>query len=133
MPRTVRTARILLYIVGGLNALSGLLVLTAAAAVSTGTVTDPELAHRSAPVLYLLACLTLALGSVATVLAARFRSGRNGVRTGAIAIGALLAVHGLINLLAGQIVSGPVVALGAFVILNCRAQDAIAYFRRPTF
>ncbi|MEU2432950.1 hypothetical protein ABZ611_26260 [Streptomyces sp. NPDC007861] len=131
MPRGVKIARVLLHVIGVLNALSGLLVLSAAVAASAGTVTGVGLNRDDAPSLYLIGVFTLALGTAAIVLAACFRTGRNRVRIGAITIGVLLAVNGLASLTAGQVVSGPVIVLGALVILNCRKPEAVTYFNRP--
>ncbi|MFE0106686.1 hypothetical protein [Streptomyces sp. NPDC059009] len=132
MPGTVKTARVLLFTIGGLNAITGLFLLVAGAAAPAHTHGDEDGSALSPWILLAIGALSVALAAAAVVLAARFRSGGDGVRAGAIAIGALVAANALINLVSGSGgMAGPGIALGSIVVANCLRRDAAAYFNRP--
>ncbi|MER5887497.1 hypothetical protein ABT160_27090 [Streptomyces sp. NPDC001941] len=131
MPGPVKTSRVLLYVIGGLNVLGGVLLLLAGAAQS-GELLEADGEGLSAAGLYLGGLLSLALAGVAIVLAARFRSGRQGVRIGAAVVGGLVAANGLLSAVTGSgglSVAG--IALGGITLVNCLKGEAAGYFGRP--
>ncbi|MFJ3905406.1 hypothetical protein [Streptomyces sp. NPDC090025] len=131
MPGSVKTARVLLFIIGGFQTLAAMMLLFAGLAAQSGSVDTADLEGTAALELILIGAVTLVQAAVAVGLAARFRSGRGGVRIGAIVIGGLIAANGLINLFTGGGLSVPGIALGGLIGVNCRRRNAIAYFNRP--
>ncbi|MEU8760165.1 hypothetical protein [Streptomyces sp. NPDC048659] len=131
MPGILKAARVLLFIIAGLQILAALALFFAGLAVQSGSVDAADIEDLSAPVLFLIATSGLVLAAAAIVIAARFRSGRGGVRAGAIAIGTLVAVNGLVNLFTGGGFAGPSIALGCVVLVNCLRKPANDYFNRP--
>ncbi|MBC9719696.1 hypothetical protein H9Y04_45295 [Streptomyces sp. TRM66268-LWL] len=132
MPGSVKIARIVLYVVGAFNLLSGALVMISAQAVASGDTLDaPGLEDYTAGALYTLGLLALLLATTALTLASRMPRGRRGLRIGAITLGALVTVIGIINVLTGQVTALADATLGALLIANCCKQDAKAYFERP--
>ncbi|MFF7729651.1 hypothetical protein [Streptomyces sp. NPDC008001] len=125
MPSRVKTARTMLFVLGGLQTLGGVL-LTALAAV--GAPDGQELTRGQA---YATGVVGLVLGVASFVVASRFRSGGNGVRIAAAVIGGLILANALISLAMGKLTGGPGLALGALVLVNCLAKESAAWFRRP--
>ncbi|WP_424889682.1 hypothetical protein [Streptomyces sp. XH2] len=125
MPRTVKNARIGLYVLGGLNAVGGVLMLAVAGIRAAGT------AGTSPAQLYAIGTVALVLSVVAFVVAARFRSGGNGVRIAGAVVGGLVLLNALVSLATGQWTGGPGLAFGALVMVGCLKKEAADWFTRP--
>ncbi|GAA0352250.1 hypothetical protein [Streptomyces blastmyceticus] len=126
MPRAARTTRILLFVIGGLYALVGPVLITVAAAVD-----DLGKADVSRAALYATGTFTLAVGVVAVVVAALFRKGGNGVRVTAMVIGWIMIANAVIALTAGQAGFMAGFVSGILIVSNCLKKDTVAWFGRP--
>ncbi|MGK5544876.1 hypothetical protein ACSNOH_09095 [Streptomyces sp. URMC 127] len=125
MPRGVRTARIGLYVLGGLNVLGGVLMLGVAGSGAAGA------GGASAAQLVATGSVGLVLSVVAFVVAAKFRSGGNGVRITGAVVGGLVLLNALLALATGQLTGGPGLAMGALVLVGCLKKEAADWFTRP--
>ncbi|ARZ67831.1 hypothetical protein M1P56_27570 [Streptomyces sp. HU2014] len=125
MPGGVRTARVCLWVLGGLSTLGGLIFTAVAAFAERG---DSEFSRAG---LAGIAVLSLVLGVASLVLAAKFRTGGNGVRVGALVVSGVVLLNALVSLASGAVVGGPGIALGALVLVNCVKKDGVGWFKRP--
>ncbi|APU41788.1 MULTISPECIES: hypothetical protein [unclassified Streptomyces] len=156
MPGGVKAARVILFILGGLQVLGTLLALVGGALFaaafsdsgdSYGSSTDEAVALGGA-VIFVIVAVGLAFSLWAILTAAKLGKGRGGVRVSGIVYGSLLALFSglglLVNLAAmggsgtpvgGMILStllnGLMTGLGIWVIVGlAKAGD---YFRRPQY
>lgn len=130
---TVKAARVLLFVLGGLGTLGGLLVTAGGAMLGNAdvkkTIEDqgglPD--GVSAGLLVALGVFSLALSIASIVVGAKFASGASGVRVAAIVCGALNLIAGIFYLPLGSvwIVGGGLIA--AFAAMK----DGAAWFGRP--
>jgi len=131
MPGLLTTARVFLFIIGGVQILGGLAWLYIAAFVSD--VTDgatsgsaslesfDDAGHAAAGMLVFIALLTLGIAALSITLGVKFSRGGQGIRITAVVYGALGGVVGLIALFAGLDTAAPVVPSGT------------AWFARPRY
>lgn len=111
MPGLLTTARVFLFIIGGVQILGGLAWLYIAAFVSD--VTDgatsgsaslesfDDAGHAAAGMLVFIALLTLGIAALSITLGVKFSRGGQGIRITTVVYGALGSVVGLIALFAG--------------------------------
>ncbi|MEV7523214.1 hypothetical protein [Streptomyces sp. NPDC091371] len=132
MPRKVKTLRVLLFVMGGLNTLGGLLVFAAAAATSSGAL-EESAELGSAATLYAIGVIALALAAAAITLGALCRNGTNGARIAVLVIGGLVAANAVVSLFSGEGANGIGIALAAFLVINARSDEAKQWFNRPRF
>ncbi|MFJ8012541.1 hypothetical protein [Streptomyces sp. NPDC096339] len=132
MPKKVTTLRVLLFVMGGLNTLGGLLVFAAADATTSGALKESA-EFGSAPTLYAIGVIALALAAAAITLGALCRNGKNGVRIAVLVLGGLVAVNAVVSLLSGEGANGVGIALSAFLIINANSDEAKQWFNRPRF
>jgi hypothetical protein len=133
MPGTVKTARVLLFVVGGLNVLAALLLAVAGAALQSGEVSTADTEGLSGGLLFFMAVISAALAVAAIVIAAKFGKGGNGVRVGAIVVGSLIIASGAVNVATGNAPSIVGLAIGVLVVVFSAKQDAKMWFNRPRY
>ncbi|MFF4155493.1 hypothetical protein [Streptomyces sp. NPDC001678] len=129
MPRVVRTGRIMLFVLGGIQAVVGLLLVTAATlGVGEGTGSLlPDYPEGA----YVRGVLPLVLGSAALAVGARFRSGGRGVRIGAMAIAVLILLRGAIEVAVDQTLPLGSLIFGLPLLIYSTKKEAVAWFARP--
>ncbi|MFB6620421.1 hypothetical protein ACIGFK_31700 [Streptomyces sp. NPDC085524] len=138
MPGMVKTARVLLFVVGGLQIILGLVALLGGAALST---TDSGAAGDVVGgVVIALGLFILALGVLAVVLGAKYAKGGNGVRITSIVYAALTILGGIMNFAntsanGGQGAAGGVVslAIGGLILAAMVSAPGASWFKRPRF
>ncbi len=137
MPGLVKTARVLLFVVGGLQLIVGLVALLGGAALST---TESGAAGDVVGgVVIALGLFVLALGVLAIVLGAKFAKGGNGVRITTIVYAALSILGGLANFTntaseGGGPAAGVIsLAIGGLILAAMVTAPGAAWFKRPRF
>ncbi|WP_424212194.1 hypothetical protein ACN20G_08855 [Streptomyces sp. BI20] len=136
MPGGVKAARVLLFIQGAFQILGAIIVAFGAAAISV-VKDDPSLKAEDAEmlsslgagVLYVLAVISLAFAVFAIVAAAKFNSGRNGVRVATIVYAGISIVLGVFQLPLG-IVS---LVMSILILVFVAKADGKAWFNRPSY
>ncbi|MFE0703305.1 hypothetical protein [Streptomyces sp. NPDC058872] len=133
MPGNVKSARVMMWIMGGLNLLGGLAIIALSFALDSdlesagATSADAEaFADLGQGIMIFLGLISLVFAVVGMVLAARFKSGGNGVRIGSIVWASFAVLFSLFSLPAG-IVS---LALGVLIIVFVAKADGAAWFNR---
>ncbi|MFJ8658003.1 hypothetical protein [Streptomyces sp. NPDC093795] len=132
MPGGVKAARVFLWITGAFNLLGGLAVIGLSFAVdeleqSSTSNADAELfADMGQGLLIGLGIFSLIFAVAGMVLAAKFRSGGNGVRIGSIVYASFAVLFSIFSLPLG-IVS---LTLGVLVIVFVAKADGAAWFNR---
>ncbi|GAA3165767.1 MULTISPECIES: hypothetical protein [Streptomyces] len=134
MPGGLKAARVLLFVLAGLNLIGLCLAVTGLGAVSKAAkdaITDDN--HAAANVgkgLLIVLIVFIAIFTVlAVVLALQFASGGNGVRVGAAVFGAATLVVSFFVFPFGLIHS----VLGVMIIAFSSKEDAKAWFNRPRY
>ncbi|MEW1693956.1 hypothetical protein ACIQCR_26835 [Streptomyces sp. NPDC093249] len=133
MPGGVKAARVMLWIMGGLNLIGALVMVVMSFAVSSeleksgASSADAEaFASLGQGLLIAAGVFSLIVGVVGILLAVKFKSGGNGVRIGAIVYGSVGALFSIFSLPLG-IVS---LALAVLVIVFVAKGDGSAWFNR---
>ncbi|MBQ0986425.1 hypothetical protein KBZ10_18285 [Streptomyces sp. F63] len=132
MPGTVKTARVLLFVFGGLGLVGGLFMAGSGALLNNREVRDaieeqggmPE--GISAGLLLGLGALALVLSIAEIVVGAKFGRGGSGTRTAAIVVGALMVVSGIYFFPPGLLW----VLAGGLVVVFTAMKDGAAWFGR---
>ncbi|MEC4015978.1 hypothetical protein [Streptomyces sp. H27-D2] len=135
-PGTVTTARVLLFVLGGLMIIASLALFAVGAAAQNDDVQsafDDQGMAISGGLFIGLGVLVLAIGILEIIVAAKFGKGGNGVRVTAIVIGAILTVGYVVNLFMGNIVALLGLAASILIIVYCAKADAKAWFNRPRY
>ncbi|MFH9722726.1 hypothetical protein ACH4M4_07135 [Streptomyces sp. NPDC017254] len=133
MPGGVKAARVMLWILGAFNVLGGIAAIAISFAVdselekSGASSADAEaFADLGQGILIGAGIVSLLFAVFGMVLAAKFKSGGNGVRIGSIVWGAFAVLFSLFSLPLG-IVS---LALGVLIIVFVAKSDGSAWFNR---
>ncbi|MFE0249700.1 proline-rich domain-containing protein [Streptomyces sp. NPDC059010] len=138
MPGTVSAARVLLWVIAGLQLLGVALFAFSAASVTAAkndsTLQDDaafqQLADYSTGMLWAVTAFALAWGVWAIVLAVKFNSGRNGVRITALVFGILTAILGIYPFIVVGLVHTVLAILVAIFVGN---SNGSAWFNRPRY
>jgi hypothetical protein len=131
MPQAPKTARTLLFVLGGMEIVAALLVFVGAAALSA--LDDTNSSSLPIGVLWFAGVFALALGALCIAMGTKFKTGGPGTRTGAIVIGALVLVGGVINLFSGGVFALlPLVPAILVIVFSAKAETA-AWFNRPRY
>ena len=138
MPGTVSTARVLLWVIVGLQLLGVALFAFAGASVSAAKndetlkddATFQQLADYSTGMLWALAAFALAWAVFAIVLAVKFNSGGNGIRITILIFGILTAILGIYPFVVVGLIHTVLAILIAVFVGNANGS---AWFNRPRY
>ncbi|MEU6554021.1 hypothetical protein ABZ915_27645 [Streptomyces sp. NPDC046915] len=140
MPGLIKTARVLLFIIAGLQFLVGLFLGIAAGAAQDasngfGSGDDTKTATG---VLIAFALLMLALGTLSIFLGVKFKNGGSGIRITTIVYSSLMLLGSLVNIVKGAGGSGTFggvisLAFGAIILASMVNGAASAWFNRPKY
>ncbi|MCX4512753.1 hypothetical protein OHA27_21100 [Streptomyces sp. NBC_01619] len=139
MPGLMQTARVLLFIVAGLQIIVGLIAAIAIAAAQD--VSDSVGAGEETGVIaglgFFLVVILLGFAAWAIVLGVKFSKGGNGVRVTTIVYASLYILLSLANFAGGQASSavGGVIglAIGGIILASMVNSSASAWFNRPRY
>ncbi|MFI5620600.1 hypothetical protein [Streptomyces sp. NPDC051567] len=135
MPGLLRTARVLLFVIGGLQILLGLLMCVGAAVISGSTGTEGIGSGLTGALLVGIGLVLVVSGGLAVFLGAKFANGGNGIRITTIVFGALGGLSSLSNFAGGS--SGAAAGGGISVAVSCIILASVvtgpgaAWFKRP--
>ncbi|MFC8870054.1 hypothetical protein ACFUAC_20800 [Streptomyces sp. NPDC057148] len=130
MPGTVSAARVMLWVIVGLQVIGTILFAFSAVAVDQAK-DDPafeELADYPTGALWGIAVLALAWGVWAAVLAVKFKAGGNGLRITALVFGVLTAILAIYPFLVFGIIH---LVLGILIAVFAGNSNGAAWFKRP--
>ncbi|MCM2577981.1 hypothetical protein [Streptomyces meridianus] len=137
LPGLAKAARVLLFVIGGLQLIGGIAAavgLTALNSADTGLGSGPA-GDAAAGIGMVAVVVLLALAVLVIVLAAKFGSGGNGVRVTTIVYASLGIVGSLFNLVqgtpAGAIGAVIGIAVGAVILAAMLQSQTAAWFKRP--
>jgi hypothetical protein len=135
MPGTVNAARILLWVIVGLQVIGVLLYAVAAVAANAAKNSDDEefsgaFANFPVAVLWVIVVFAVAWLVYAVMLAVKFNSGGNGVRVAALVFGIITAVLGVYPFLIIGIVH---LVLGVLIAVFVGNSTGSAWFNRPRY
>ncbi|MBT3163146.1 hypothetical protein HTV80_08520 [Streptomyces sp. Vc74B-19] len=143
MPGSVKAARVMLYVLGGFQAIGGLLMVLASSWFADQleelisddpafTAEDADtVASVGAGVMIVLGLIVLAFAVWAILTAAKFATGRGGVRVSAIIYASLVTLFSVINLLGANVFALISLILGILVIVFCANKNGSYWFNRP--
>ncbi|MFD3533149.1 hypothetical protein [Streptomyces sp. NPDC058664] len=137
MPGGVKANRVILWILGVLQALFGLLAVVASGWLADQLASSPELDGQTQDVSSILAgtmivfgIIGIAFGVWAIIMAVKIRSGGNGIRISGIVYGSLVTLGSLVNLLGANVFALISLVLGILLIVFFAKGDAAAWFKR---
>ncbi|MEU7280261.1 hypothetical protein AB0A69_15970 [Streptomyces sp. NPDC045431] len=141
MPGGVKAARVMLFILGGLQAAGAVFVLIASAWIMEMISGSPEIssadADKAAAVgmgaMIFAAILIAGFALWAILTAAKFSKGRGGIRISAIIYASVITLFSLFSLLTGNIFALVSLVLGILIIVFCAKSDGGAWFNRPRY
>ncbi|MGW2641416.1 hypothetical protein [Streptomyces sp. NPDC001348] len=140
MPGLIKTARVLLFILAGLQFLVGLGLGVAAGAaqdVSNGVGSGDDTGTATG-LLIVFALLMVALGSLSIFLGVKFKNGGSGIRITTIVYASLMLLGSLVNIVKGAGGSGTFggvvsLAFAGIILASMVNSAASAWFNRPKF
>ncbi|MFI8002035.1 hypothetical protein [Streptomyces sp. NPDC086010] len=135
MPGSVKSARVMLYVIAGLQVIGAIIFAIAAAAVNAAkndaTLKDDvqfqQLADYSGGALWGFVVFAVLWGVFAVVLAAKFGKGGNGLRITTIVFGVITAILGLYPFL---VIGLAHTVLAILIIIFVAKADGGAWFNR---
>jgi hypothetical protein len=136
MPSTVNAARIMLWVIVGLQVVGVLLYAIAAIAVSAASdsAEDPALAEALGNIptgqMVAIAIFAAAWLGYAIMMAVKFRSGGNGVRVATLVFGIITAILGVFPFVLIGLVH---VVLGILIAVFVGNANGKAWFNRPRY
>ncbi|MFF4017624.1 hypothetical protein [Streptomyces sp. NPDC001843] len=140
MPGLIKTARVLLFIMAGLQFLAGLVIGILAGAVQDGSngIGTGDDTGTATGLLIVFALLMLALGTLSIFLGVKFKKGGSGIRITTIVYASLMLLGSLVNIVKGAGGSGTFggvvsLAFGAVILASMVNSAASAWFNRPKF
>ncbi|GAA4904218.1 hypothetical protein ACFPM3_29520 [Streptomyces coeruleoprunus] len=137
MPGLMQTARVLLFIVAGLQIIVGIVLAIMFAAVQdVGNSTGAESATNALAGLgYILVVIVLGFAAWAIILGVKFSKGGGGVRVATIVYASLYILLSLANFAGGtssSAVGGVIgLAIGGIILASMVNSSASAWFNRP--
>jgi hypothetical protein len=131
MPGTVKTARVLLFVFGGLSTLGALFLFYVAANADNPDVIRDLGGKPDAGQVTAVALLALAVAATAILSASLFGRGAGGVRALAIVAGSLYCLMGLLSLSGGAPIGILTLAAGILIIVFTANSHGGAWFKRP--
>ncbi|AKJ11254.1 integral membrane protein [Streptomyces incarnatus] len=145
MPGGVKAARVFLFVLGGFQALAGLLMLVASSwfadrirsvVSSDGTVSSTD-ADKAASigvgVMIVFGIIVLAFAFWGIFTGAKFAGGRGGVRVSAIVYASLVTLFSVLSLFGGNLLALVSIVLGILTIVFCANKGGSYWFNRPSY
>ncbi|MEU6662132.1 hypothetical protein [Streptomyces sp. NPDC046821] len=140
MPGLMKTARVLLFIMSGLQLLIGIvagIAVGAAQDISNGVGSGGN-TNALAGLGFLVAALMVALGALSIFLGVKFKSGGSGIRVTTIVYASLMILGGLVNTVNGGGGSGTFgglisLAIAGIILGSMVNSQASAWFNRPRY
>lgn len=145
MPGGVKAARVFLFILGGFQALAGLVMIVASSwvsdrisdAMSSDSGVSSEDADRAASmgagVMIVLGVIALAFAFWAVFTGVKFATGRGGARVSAIIYASVVTLVSVINLLGANVFALISLVLGILIIVFCANKGGSSWFNRPQY
>ncbi|MEU5364717.1 hypothetical protein ABZ354_14715 [Streptomyces sp. NPDC005925] len=145
MPGTVKAARVMLFVLGGFQALGGLVMVLASAwfadliddeisSDSTISSQDAEtVADIGTGVLIVLGVFVLAFALWAILTGLKFATGRGGARVSAIIYSSLVVLFSLVSLVGANVFALISLVLGILIIVFCANRNGSLWFNRPQY
>ncbi|GAA2255166.1 hypothetical protein GCM10010415_14560 [Streptomyces atrovirens] len=145
MPGSVKAARVMLYVLGGFQALGGVLIVAASAwfadyfedlLSSEPNVSAEDVdtaASIGAGIMIALGVIVLLFAFWAIFTAAKFSKGRGGVRVSAIIYASLVTLFSVISLLGANVFALISLVLGILIIVFCANKNGGFWFNRPQY
>ncbi|MEU9009918.1 hypothetical protein AB0D12_09045 [Streptomyces sp. NPDC048479] len=135
MPGLMTAARVLLYIIGGLQVLFGIIAAIAIAAASDAV--DSDAATGLAGLGFIVVVILLVFAGLAIFLGVKFSTGGTAIRVITIVYASLMILGSLANFASGQ-ASGAVgglvsLAIGGIILAAMVNSQASAWFNRPRY
>jgi len=135
MPGLMTAARVLLYVIGGLQIIIGLIAGIAIAAASDAV--DSDAADGLAGIGFIVVVILLAFAGLAIFLGVKFSTGGSGIRVTTIVYASLMIVGSLFNFGSGQssgVLGGLIsLAIGGIILAAMVNSQASAWFNRPRY
>ncbi|MET7712514.1 hypothetical protein [Streptomyces sp. NPDC005407] len=135
MPGLMTAARVLLFIIGGLQVLVGIIAGIAIAAASDAV--DSDAASGLAGLGFIMVFILLVFAGLAIFLGVKFSTGGTAIRVIAIVYASLMILGSLANFTSGQatgVVGGLVsLAIGGIILAAMVNSQASAWFNRPRY
>ncbi|MFG2842500.1 hypothetical protein ACGF12_04905 [Kitasatospora sp. NPDC048296] len=149
MPGLVMTARVLLFIIGGVQViLAGFCLIAAAVAndaVNKTTTSSDDwissIGHAAAGILLVIGVVWALAATLSITLGAKFGKGGNGVRITTIVYGSIASLFGLLDLIGGintkitvNIIMGLIwIAICVIWITAMCVREGVNWFNRPRY
>ncbi|MGW0709307.1 hypothetical protein ACWD4G_25690 [Streptomyces sp. NPDC002643] len=145
MPGGVKAARIMLYVLGGFQAIGGVALVVASAwfadylsdAASTDSTISSEdadtIGNFGAGMFIVFGVLTLGFAAWAILSAAKFSTGGGGIRISAIVYASFVTLFSVISLLTANFLALIGLVLAILVIVFCSKQEAGQWFNRQRY
>ncbi|CAL9456252.1 hypothetical protein C1708_12825 [Streptomyces sp. DH-12] len=143
MPGSVKAARVMLFVLGGLQALGGLLMVVVsgwfAEQLEDILADDPSFTAEDvdnvssvgAGVMIVFGVIVLAFAAWAILTAAKFGTGRGGTRVSAIIYASVVTLFSVISLLSANVFALVSLVLGILIIVFCANRNGSYWFTRP--
>lgn len=145
LPGGVKASRIMLYVLGAFQAIGGVALMVASAwfadyisdsATSDGSVSSEDagtIANIGAGVFIVFGVLTIGFAVWGILTAAKFSTGRGGIRISAIVYASFVTLFSVISILGANLFALISLALGVLIIVFCSKQDASQWFNRQRY
>ncbi|OIK04959.1 proline-rich domain-containing protein [Streptomyces monashensis] len=145
MPGGVKAARVFLYILGGCQAIGGVVMMVAsswfAKRISDVMSSDSSVSSSDADkaasigagVMIGFGVIVLAFAFWAVFTAVKFSTGRGGARVSAIVYASLVTLFSVLSLLGANIFALISLVLGILIIVFCANKGGSYWFNRPSY
>ncbi|MDG9708365.1 hypothetical protein [Streptomyces sp. DH10] len=145
MPGSVKAARVMMFVLGGFQALGGVLMMVASsmfadafedAVSSDASVSSQDadtIANVGAGVIIVLGVIVLAFAFWAIFTGVKFSTGRGGVRVSAIVYGSVVTLFSVLSLFGANVFALFSLAVGILIIVFCAGKQGSAWFNRPRY
>jgi len=140
MPGLMKTARVLLFIMAGLQILFGIIAGIAVGAVQdvSNGVGSGDDTDTLAGLGFLAAAILVGLGALSIFLGVKFKNGGSGIRVTTIVYASLMILGGLLNTVQGAGGSGTFgglisLAIAGIILASMVNSAASAWFNRPRY
>jgi hypothetical protein len=140
MPGLMKTARVFLFILGGLQLLAGVFIgiaVGAAQDVSNG-IGSGDSTDGLAGLGFVIAVLVLAMGALSIFLGVKFKNGGSGIRITTIVYSSIMLLGSVVNIAngeSGSVTFGGLISLtmGGIILASMVTSSASAWFNRPRY